>query len=161
MKKIFAGTVLGLSLTLASTVGASASTIENENVGVSTQIPVVNTDSGSTGGVTVFSIAKPSKDSVKNLNDGKLSFAGSAGESTLYTNSHFKGKSKISYSITNSSATKLTVKIIKSGSLIATKTLTIEPKSTLTGTVDKLNKDSLYYMSFKAPSSYSFSGYVK
>ncbi|WP_455931122.1 hypothetical protein [Priestia aryabhattai] len=162
MKKVFASTVLGLSLTLASAIGANASTNENENVGVSTEIPVVSTDSESTntdGGFTVFSIERPSTKNVKDLNDGQLSFSGIASGSTLYTNSHFKGKSTIKYHIKNSSSSKLTVKIISSASLFASKTLTVNPSSTADGTVKDLDKKKLYYISFSAPSN--FSGYVK
>lgn len=94
-----------------------------------------------------------------NLNDGSLTFAGHAQGSTLYTNKHFTGKSTIDYSTTNDCDTKLTVKFYTSSGWFKSKKITIEANATLTGTIDGLNKDKLYYLTFSAPSDFSGSVY--
>lgn len=129
------------------------------DVGVSTEPPDVTEDSQSEDEFTTYTIAKPSTSSVVDLTKNTMYFSGVANNSTLYTNSHFKGKSTITYKITNNSSTDLIVKIYKSGAWLSTETLTVNANSTSTGTVSSLSKSELYYMSFSAPSD--FSGYVK
>ncbi len=129
-----------------------------ENVGVSKKEPK-SLSSKETGEIGTYGLSKPSTSNVVDLTIEQMGFQGSAEGSTLYTNSYFKGKSTITYSITNNSSTKLTVKIFTENGWFATETLIVNANSTSTGTVSGLNTSTLYYMSFSAPSN--FKGYVK
>lgn len=102
-----------------------------------------------------FGLGAPSKDKVVDLNSKALDFSGDANNSTLYTNSNFKGKSTVSYEITNKLNRKLTVKVYKYGDTFAKKTFTISSNSTESGTITGLESDSLYYLGFSAPSDFS------
>lgn len=106
-----------------------------------------------------YGLDKPSTDDVVNLNREALTFAGNAQVSTLYTNSHFTGKSRIGYSITNDCDSKLTVKFYTSGGWWNSKKITIEANATLTGTIDGLDANKLYFMTFSAPSDFRGSVY--
>lgn len=90
------------------------------------------------------------------LSEEALYFAGEAERSTLYTNSHFKGKESVKYSITNNSTYSLTVKVYKANTLFDTKVTTIKvaANSTAASTISDLDKSGLYYLSFSAPSDF-------
>ena len=151
--------VFALTLSLGFGFKALASSEpepENENVNVSTEPPVVSIEEDS---ISPSTIDKPKESSYVDLTKEQLNFSGSANNSTLYTNKHFKGKTKISYSVKNSSSSDLKVKIFKAGAFFSTDSFTVKAKSTLTGTISGLDKSDLYYLSFSAPSN--FSGYVK
>lgn len=104
-------------------------------------------------------MSKLSTSDCVNLNNGPLTFSGYAKASTLYTNKHFTGKSSIGYSITNDCDTKLTVKFYTSSGWFNSKKITIEANATLTGTIDGLDADKMYYLTFSAPSDFSGSVY--
>lgn len=122
---------------------------------VSTEFPKDVSDEG----ISTYGLGRPSTDSYVDLNQKELTFAGYAQGSTLYTNKHFKGKSSIGYSITNYSDTKLTVKFYTSSGWFKSKKITVEGKATLTGTIDGLDNDKLYYLTFSAPSDFAGSVY--
>jgi hypothetical protein len=84
-----------------------------------------------------------------------MKFSGTATGSTLYTNSFFTGKSIVSYTISNKSDYKLTVKLYKEGWNLALKTITINSGATLTSAFSGLTDDINYYLSFSAPSNFS------
>lgn len=148
--------LLSVSLAAIMVLGMSTSVFaaesHNVNQGVSTN-PPVEIQVGPLG------LGKPDKSDVVDLTKGTLSFKGSADVSTLYTNSHFKGKSKISYSIKNDCDKKLTVKIYTASGWFKSKSISVEANATLTGTIDGLDKDTLYYLTFSAPSDFSGSVY--
>jgi len=131
---------------LMSATAFAADTSKNGWYNVSTEPPT---------NVSACGLSKPSKSSYVDLNEKALTFAGEAQGSTLYTNKCFTGKSTVSYSITNYCDTDLTVKIYATSSLFATKTMTVEANSTLSGTIDGLDKDAYYYLKFSAPSDFS------
>lgn len=158
MKKILGFLLFSLVAVFSFSFSTSAFAEEvTENVGVSTEIP--KSPITSTGEVTLFGVTEPDTDSVVDLTKKALTFAGSANHQRLYTNSHFKGKSKITYTITNNSSSTLSVSIFRSGAWFATDVLTLNPNSTTTGTVSGLDSTKLYYLAFSAPSN--FSGSVK
>lgn len=139
-------------MTVNMGISAFAYEVHNEMQGVSTRPPVESI-------ITPDGLDKPGTDKYVNLNDGELTFSGSAGRSTLYTNKHFKGKSSIEYSITNDCDKKLTVKFYTSSGWFKSKAITVEANATLTGTIDGLDKDKLYYLTFSAPSDFNGSIY--
>lgn len=109
--------------------------------------------------IGIYGLNKPGTDKYVDLNNGELTFSGNAQRNTLYTNKHFTGKSSIGYSITNDCDTKLTVKFYTSAGWFKSKKITIEANATLTGSIDGLDADKLYYLTFSAPSDFSGSVY--
>ncbi len=146
MKKVLSLILAGI-MTLCIGVSAFGAEPHNYNQGVSTTPPVEIQ-------VTPFGLNKPSTKNYVDLTKNELSFGGNAEVSTLYTDKHFKGKSKISYSITNNHDKKLTVKFYTSSGWFKSKSISIEANATLTGTIDGLDKDTLYYLTFSAPSNF-------
>ena len=144
--------ILAGIMTVSMGITGFAYETHNEMQGVSTKPPIENV-------ITPDGLGKPSKNKYVDLNDDTLTFSGSADRSTLYTNKHFKGKSSIGYSITNDSNKKLTVKFYTSSGWFKSKSITVEANATLTGTIDGLDKDKLYYLTFSAPSDFSGSVY--
>lgn len=151
IKKILLLVLAGI-ITVSMGMVTFAAESHNVNQGVSANPPVEIQ-------VEPLGLGKPDKSDVVDLTKGTLSFSGSAERSTLYTNSHFKGKSKISYSITNDCDKKLTVKIYTASGWFKSKSISVEANATLTGTIDGLDKDTLYYLTFSAPSDFSGSVY--
>ncbi len=151
-------TALVLALSMSVTAFASESA-QHELYNVCTEAPTEVSIENNIGGVSIQGLGKPGTDKYVNLNSEKLTFAGHAQGSTLYTNKHFKGKSKISYSITNDCDTKLTVKFYTSNGWFNSKKITVEGNATLTGTIDGLDDSKLYYLTFSAPSDFSGSVY--
>ena len=143
-----------LTISMCSSVLARENPV-NEMNNVSTEAP----DDINNGECSSYGLSRPSKDKCVNLNDKSLSFSGYAEGSTLYTNSHFTGKSTIGYSITNDCDTKLTVKFYTSTGLFSSKKITVEANATLTGTISGLDADKMYYLTFSAPSDFSGSVY--
>lgn len=131
----------------------ASETPHNDLQNVSTESPTISDD------IVTFGLDKPSSSKVKDLNKGQMTFSGNAKGSTLYTNNNFKGKTSIEYSITNDHTKTLTVKLYTSSGWFKTKKIEVAGNATLTGTIDGLDKDTLYYLTFSAPSD--FSGYVQ
>lgn len=165
MKKLFKIGILTVISIFSLAIGVSASeTVEEakinliestpNNIGVSTEAPV----GLALEEISLYDLGKPSTNNVVDLTKGRMDFAGVASVSKLYTNSFFTGKSTVNYRITNYIDHKLTVKVYTQYGIFATETITVSPKSTLTGTISGLNSSTLYYMTFNAPSD--FSGYV-
>lgn len=142
-------TAIMLAISMSATVFA-AEIPTNKLYNVSTEAPEET---------STYGLSKPSTDKCVDLNEEKLTFAGNAQGSTLYTNKHFTGKSSIGYSITNDCNTKLTVKFYTSSGWFKSKKITVEANATLTGTIDGLDADKLYYLTFSAPSDFSGSVY--
>lgn len=147
-KKRIASLALVGIMTLSIGTTSFASPSHHENIGVSLNPPIESN-------ITPFGLGKPNKKNVVNLNDSELTFSGKANVSTLYSNSYFKGKSTISYSITNDSDSRLTVKFYTSNGWFKSKDIIVEANATLEGTVDGFKKDTLYYLTFSAPSDCS------
>lgn len=153
-KKIVA-TILTVAMAMCMSFSAFAAEPNNELYNVSTEAPEASTED-----IVVFGLSKPSTDKVVDLNNESLSFSGQANGSTLYTNKNFTGKSTIGYSITNKCDTDLTVKFYASGiGLISSKKIVVAANATLTGTIDGLDADELYYLTFSAPSDFKGSVY--
>lgn len=146
--------VIVLAISMSATVFAAGG-YANELSNVGTEIP----EEVVSGGVSTYGLSKPSTSKYVDLNDESLTFSGHANNSTLYTNKHFTGKSSIGYSITNDCNTKLTVKFYTSSGWFKSKKITVEANATLTGTIDGLKADKLYYLTFSAPSDFSGSVY--
>lgn len=147
-KRVLALLLIGLMLVgnMNTVMAAEQSKLYN----VSTVRPVVN------WGISTYDLGKPSTSAYVDLSEEALYFAGEAERSTLYTNSHFKGKESVKYSITNDSTYSLTVKVYKANTLFDTKVATIKvaANSTAAGTISDLDKSGLYYLSFSAPSDF-------
>lgn len=163
MKKVLSTLAVCACLTIP-TVGASADTIENANSNpdmvVTQTVNVGVSENQPKAPIIQRSMTKPDASDVVNLTKSQMDFAGQARSAILYTNSHFKGKSTISYKIKNLNKDDvLTVKIYEAGAWFATETLNIDPSSTSTGTVSGLDKTKKYYLAFSAPSH--FEGHVK
>lgn len=155
-KRKFATALTALALALSMSVIAFASeSSQHELYNVSTEAPVEVSLESNIGGISIQGLGKPSTDSYVNLKSKALTFAGHAEGSTLYTNKHFKGKSKISYSITNDCDSKLTVRFYTSNGWFKSKKITVEANATLAGTIDGLDASKLYYLTFSAPSDFS------
>lgn len=154
--------VLAMALVLAmafNVTAFAADTYVNELCNVSTSAPSNSEDELSFGGISTQGLGRPSTSNCVNLNNSALTFAGHAQGSTLYTNSHFTGKSTIGYSITNDCDSRLVVKFYTSSGWFKSKSITIEANATLTGTIDGLDADKMYYLTFSAPSDFSGSVY--
>ncbi|MCY8837621.1 hypothetical protein [Bacillus atrophaeus] len=157
MKKLFGILICTMVTIFSLGIGSTVSASSTKNESGSTELSDV---SRSNDQFKPFGTSKPDKGSVVNLNTKPLKFSGSSYDQTLYTNSFFKGKSTINYSITNYSKYKLTVKVWEESDLfIATKTLTINPNSTTDGKIEDLDKSSLYYLGFSGPSDFEGSVY--
>lgn len=154
--KYVAALIMSMILTLSMGASAFAGEVPvNEVYNVSTEAP----DDVNHGEISTYGLGRPSTEDCVNLNYDSLSFAGNAQGSTLYTNSHFTGKSTIGYSITNDCDTKLTVKFYTSSGWFRSKKITVEANATLTGTISGLDADKMYYLTFSAPSDFSGSVY--
>lgn len=94
-----------------------------------------------------------------NLNDQRLTFAGTADRSTLYTNKGFYGKTRVLISVTNYRDSKLTVTLYKKGNPLKVKSWKIPANSGMAVSVTNLDKTAKYYLKFTAPSD--FKGYVE
>lgn len=154
IKKLVSAILMG-AMVICMSVTAFGAESHNELQNISTEAPAEI----AAGDIALFGLSKPSTDNWVNLNDEKLTFSGNAKNSTLYTNKHFTGKSSIEYSITNDSDSTLTVKFYTSSGWFKSKKIVIADNATLTGTIDGLDADKLYYLTFSAPSD--FSGSVK
>lgn len=160
LKKRFMVLAMVLVLAMSFNVVAFASdTYINEMSNVSLSAPNYCEDEIMFGGISTQGLSRPSTSNCVNLNNSALTFAGHAQGSTLYTNSHFTGKSTIGYSITNDCNSRLVVKFYTSNGWFKSKSITVEANATLTGTIDGLDADKLYYLSFSAPSDFSGSVY--
>lgn len=152
-KKIVA-TILTVAMAMCMSFSAFAAEPSNEFYNVSTEAPEASAED-----IVVFGLSKPSTDQVVNLNKESLSFSGQANGSTLYTNKNFTGKSTIGYSITNNCDKTLTVKFYTSAGWFKSKQIVVAANATLTGTIDDLDADKLYYLTFSAPSDFKGSVY--
>ncbi|MEC5219995.1 hypothetical protein [Bacillus atrophaeus] len=152
MKKLF-GFLFCTMVTLfffAST--ASASTFENARISTENSIVSVSSE----GEFKPLGLSPPSSGAVVNLNKNILPFNGQATSSTLYTNSHFTGKSKVSIKVTNFSHINLPVKVWESSALLfPTATFTVDPNKTFSGSIPNLDASKKYYLSFSAPSHFT------
>lgn len=151
-KRKYVGAII-LAIMLATSMSATVFAAEipiNKLYNVSAEAPEET---------STYGLSKPDTDKCVNLKDEALTFSGNAQGSTLYTNKNFTGKSSIGYSITNDCDTKLTVKFYTSGGWFKSKKITVEANATLTGTIDELDADKLYYLTFSAPSDFSGSVY--
>lgn len=156
-KRKYAGSII-MAIMLAISMSCTAFATEvrtNALHNVATEHPDEVVD----GEICTYGLGKPSTAECVNLKNESLTFGGNAQRSTLYTNKHFKGKSSIGYSIRNDCDTKLTVKFYTSSGWFKSKQITIEANATLTGTIDGLDADKMYYLSFSAPSDFSGSVY--
>ena len=113
-----------------------------------TEAPVEVSLESNIGGISIQWLDKPGTDNYVNLNSEALIFAGHAQGSTLCTNKHFNGKSKLSYSITNDCDSKVTEKFCTSNGWFKSKKITVEANATLTGAIDGLGASKLYYLTF-------------
>lgn len=163
MRKLLSIITLTLTFAVVSSFNPSVLASSQENSGVSTEPPTFDETYENLENITTpFGLGKPPKDAVVNLNYNPLTFDGYAQSSTLYTNSHFKGKTTATYSIKNDSQSTLTVKVYKrTWHTFDTKvqTITISPNSTGGGGIFDLEPDALYYLTFEAPSNFSGSVY--
>ncbi len=139
------------TMVLSSNVFAADLTVIKE---VPTQVESIHSSD-----IELYATYKPSEKDIHNLNNGKMTFYGTANSVDLYTNNHFTGKSSVSYEIANKSDKKLVAKVYKKGSLFAEKTITVSPNATQYGTISGLSSSELYYIRFIAPCN--FSGHVK
>lgn len=146
MKKVIS-IMLVVAMVMGMSITSFAGEVHNESCNVSTEKPREP--------IAVFGLGKPSKDSVINLKDEELTFAGEAERSILYTNKHFTGKSTIKYSIKNNCNKKLTVKFYTSSGWFKSKKIEVEANATLSGTISELDSSKLYYLTFSAPSDFS------
>lgn len=145
----------GIMVVCMSITAFASESGKNELINVSMEAPLEETEND----VALYGLVKRGTDKVTDLNSSALTFAGHASGSTLYTNKHFTGKNSIGYSITNDCDEKLTVKFYTSSGWFKSKAITIEANATLTGTIDGLDSDKLYYLTFSAPSDFSGSVY--
>lgn len=109
----------------------------------------------------IYGINKPT--STHNLKtQGKMSFSGSAQNTTLYSNNKFTGSTSAEYRIENYSTDKLIVRVRKSNlANTIVKTLTV-PANTAMGGFLSLDSSTKYYLQFDRYSSgpTNFSGYL-
>lgn len=152
-KKIVSFILMVVMLLSMNLSAVASEAFHNDFQNVSTEPPTILDD------IITFGLDKPSSSKVKDLKDGKMTFSGNATGSTLYTNNNFKGKTSIEYSITNDHDKTLTVKLYTSPGWFKTKKIEVAGKATLSGTMDGLEKGTLYYLTFSTPSD--FSGYVQ
>jgi hypothetical protein len=152
--------ISAIVLSILITIG-SADAKDLEEVTVSNNIDekeVVSLVKSVEDEITILGLYAPPKSAVVDLTSSNLTFAGKAEVSTLYTNSNFKGKKRVTYSIKNSSSSTLTVTLHKKGSLFSLRSFTVSPGTTKTGDLypsGNLDASALYYLSFSAPSDFS------
>lgn len=155
-KRFVAGVLLG-SMVLNVNIFAAQVVVTQEkpNEGFS-HIKLFQDDKG----ISTYATYQPSKDDVHDLNDGKMTFYGEANISDLYTDTHFTGKSNITYRIENNHLSEdLVAKIYQYGNPIAKATINVKANTNQTGSISDLDSSKLYYIRFIAPSN--FSGYVQ
>ena len=147
MRKICTLVIMGIMLMcMGTSVFAAEPKTELRNV--STKAPIIEE-------ITVYGTNKPSESLYVDLSNGStLAFSGEAANETLYTNKNFTGATKIAYTITNHTNTRLTVKFYKSNGIFATKTIRVEANATLSGTIDGFDQNTLYFLSFSHPSNF-------
>lgn len=111
-------------------------------------------------GATVLDAYGPGKNGTIDLRKKRMTFAGHATGSLLYSNYYFTGKKSIVINVKNNLSKKLKVKIYASNNrVIPVKTLTVKPNVTYGTSVDGLKSDKKYFLTFSAPSN--FEGYVR
>ncbi len=105
------------------------------------------------GGISVYGFSPPSEDNYVDLRKEVMEFSGDADATVLYTNKCFTGKTKIGYTITNNSSSRLTVKLYDKANWLGASfdKIVVEGNATLTGTYDGLKADHFYYLSFSTP----------
>lgn len=163
MRKLLSIITLTLTFAVVSSFNTSVLASSQENSGVSTEPPTFDETYENLENITTpFGLGKPPKDAAVNLNYEPLTFSGYAQSSTLYTNSHFKGKTTANYSIKNDSKHTLTVEVYKRIDLwfdSKVDTITISPYSNKRGEISGLDSEGYYYLTFSAPSNFSGSVY--
>ncbi|MDU1309013.1 MAG: hypothetical protein E6936_16380 [Clostridium perfringens] len=110
--------------------------------------------------IQLYLLSKPS--SIHNLRkQGKMTFNGSAKNTTLYSNKNFTGSKSAGYRIENYSNNKLIVRVRKRWSNSIVKKLTIPARAAMGGFLD-LSSSSEYYLQFDGYNSgpTNFSGYL-
>ena len=149
-KRILALAMVGImTLSIGTSSFASTPTLHHqENSGFSLISTVENY-------ITPFGLRRPSTDNVVNLNEKALNFYGEASDSPLYTDNNFKGKSTVAYEIKNNSDKQLTVNLYKANKFFKIKSIKVSGRHTQYGWFEKLDKDTLYHLEFKAPSNFT------
>lgn len=155
-KKFVVGILLG-SMVLSANVFAAQVVVTQErpNEGFS-HIKILQNDKD----ISTYATYQPSKNDVHDLNNSKMTFYGEANISDLYTDTHFTGKSSITYRIENNNLSeKLVAKIYEYGNPISKATINVKANTNQSGSISNLDSSKLYYIRFISPSN--FSGYVQ
>ncbi len=138
-------------LVLGINVGATST-----NHGVSENPPADIEAENTEDGISTQGLSKPTE--THNLKNGKMTFAGTAQASDLYTNKNFTGASSVSIEVHNFKAENLTYKLYKKGKVFAVETFVLKPNQSQVS-VRSLDSTGKYYIKFMGPSN--FSGSVK
>ncbi|MCG3418359.1 hypothetical protein [Oceanobacillus jordanicus] len=130
-----------------------------ENIGVSTEEPV--SEDPEAGGFSTFGLYEPGS-SHNVVRSGRMTFAGKADVSYLYTNKNFTGSSSYKLQIKNfHGSNQLKVDLYKKGTLWSSKVITyyVNAGSTRYAYPSGLDHEEDYFLRFDSPSN--FEGYVQ